>query len=314
MAARYPLTPLALRDALGVLVHTREAFDELRRENHWPVAYAPLPFASARALSQKRYARKIANRQMMTDETPYRLIVFGYLGRNRRLDVILNALAQMPEGKRFHLDIYGEVLDGESLYPLIASLKLEEQVTLRGFVSDQKLDEALDCADLAFNLRNPTMGEASGSQLRLWNHALPSLVTKIGWYATLPEDAVAHVRPEHEIEDIQTHLRALLREQSRFKTMGERGRVILEQEHAPERYADTLIALAGRAVRFQPQSAANKLAERAGALISEWNESLTPDESVKKVAAEIRALFSAASGTVHDAASIRASAGKRRTQ
>ena len=40
---RYPLTSLALENALGVLVHSRPAFDALAERNRWPVIHAPLP-------------------------------------------------------------------------------------------------------------------------------------------------------------------------------------------------------------------------------------------------------------------------------
>ena len=65
------------------------------------------------------------------------------------------------------------------------------------------------------------MGEASVSQLQIWDHALPSLVTKVGWYACLPAETVAFVRPDHEIIDIHAHLRAFLSEPWRYAQMGE---------------------------------------------------------------------------------------------
>lgn len=50
-------------------------------------------------------------------------------------------------------------------------------------------------SDMALNIRYPSMEEASFSQLRIWEHALPAIVTRVGWYATLPEDVVFFVRP-----------------------------------------------------------------------------------------------------------------------
>ena len=81
-------------------------------------------------------------------------------------------------------------------------------MTLHGFVPESELDAALASAHLALNLRYPTKGEASGSQLRIWSHGLPSLVTRIGWYTELPADTVSFVRPEFLVEDVCAHLRA----------------------------------------------------------------------------------------------------------
>jgi len=297
MAERYPLTQLALAHALGVVVHTREAFDELSKLQRWPLSYAPLPFArKADALpsaTRDNFLSSMMRRAATNEDAPYRLIVCGYIGRNRRLDALLHALAQLPLGNKFRLDIYGKVTDNEHLRALINSLKLDGQVSVHGFVAEKELDAALAKADLGINLRYPTMGEASGSQLRLWSHALPSLVTQTGWYATLPEDTVAFVRPEHEVADIQMHLRAFLLDPQKFAAMGERGRTLLEEQHTPERYAEAIIDLAQRALNFRAQSMANRLAERAGALMSDWSDALTIDAAHRKVATQIQSLIKA---------------------
>ncbi|MGI8655308.1 MAG: glycosyltransferase [Pyrinomonadaceae bacterium] len=296
MAERYPLTQLALAHALGVIVHTREAYDELNELHRWPLAYAPLPFASyANASSFASQDASLFSKTLRAtnDSAVYRLIVCGYIGRNRRLDALLHALAQLPEGNRFHLDIYGKLMDGEDLRALVHSLKLNGQVTIRGFVAEKELDAALARAHLGINLRYPTMGEASASQLRLWAHRLPSLVTQTGWYATLPTDTVAFVRPQHEIADIQMHLRAFLLDPQKFARMGERGLALLEKDHTPERYAEIIIEMAERAANFRAQSLANRLAERAGALMSDWSDALKTDSAHRKVATEIHTLLHA---------------------
>ena len=269
MAERYPLTHLALENALGVIVHSRESYDALAAEAKWPIVYAPLPFAAS---SQSPIKPRRSH------GPPYHLIVFGYIGRNRRLDAVLKALAELPEKDQLHLDVYGNILDEEKqLRARIRSLDLKEQVTLHGFALEAKLDEALATAHLAINLRYPTMGEASGSQLRIWAHDLPSLVSQVGWYGSLPPDAVAFVRTDdNEVADIKAHLRAFLANPAAFSEMGERGRRELEEKHTPEQYAKTVVEMAREAQDFRPRAASFKLAQRAGVLLSEW---LGPDPS-----------------------------------
>ena len=266
MAQRYPLTELATKNQLGVIVHTQETFDALAGPAPSPIMLAPLPFAAGPAT-----ARGKSSTAKQTGP-PYRLIVFGYLGRSRRLPSLLKALAELAEPAQFHLDIYGDILDDEDkLRVQIRALGLNDQVTIHGFATEAKLDEALSRAHLAVNLRHPTMGEASGSQLRIWKHALPALVSSVGWYASLPPDTVAFVRPdENEVADIQSHLRALLAEPQAFVAMGQRGRRELEEKHAPERYANSLLEIARLSGEFRARTALNRLAERAGSLLSEW--------------------------------------------
>jgi len=290
LAERYPLTALALENSLGVLVHTREAYEELKQANRWLVAYAALPF------SQKLQSPRVRERQngLRVDGPPFRLIVFGFINRNRRLDVLLQALAQFPRKDKFLLDIYGEIWDPGYIKKQIQSLGLDRQVTLRGFASESDLDVALAAADLAVNLRFPTMGEASISQLRIWAHALPTLVTSVGWYGGLPDNVVAHVRPEHEALDIQEHLNAFLADPDRFAQMGEQGRRLLREQHSVAEYVETVLDLARQAQQFRPRAVAYKLTERVGVSMSAWAESLTSDEALRNVAEEIFVLTNGA--------------------
>ena len=280
MAEHYPLTRLAVENALGVVVHSRESYDVLSQDRDWPIVCAPLPFASG-AICERSPARK--------DGPPYRLIVFGYIGRNRRLDALLQALAELAERGQFHLDVYGEILDGEEqIRSQIRALDLKKQVTLHGFTAEAKLDQALSAAHLAINLRYPTMGEASGSQLRIWAHGLPSMVSKVGWYDALPPDTVKFVRTDtNEVADIQANLRAFLDDPGAFAVLGQRGRKELETHHSCEQYAGTIVELAQRAAEFRARATMLKLAERAGVLLSDWLGPSAIAESCEGIATEI---------------------------
>lgn len=289
MAESYPLTPLALSGALGVIVHTEAAYQELRLDERLEVAYAPLPYP-ARSIAQTRQP-KAHHASGPAGREPYRLIVFGYLGRNRRLDALLEALSRFPDKERFHLDIYGQVEESGRLRGMIGDSSLDGLVSVHGFVEEEELDRALSASDLVINLRYPTMGEASGSVLRAWAHGLPSLVTRVGWYATLSEQAVAHVRPQHEVADIQQHLSAFLQNPERFVMMGERGRRILEEQHTPEGYVKTLIDLASQARGLRERAVRYQLSERTGTLMSGWlNSSSASDELLRRVSEAINAL------------------------
>jgi glycosyltransferase involved in cell wall biosynthesis len=257
MADRCPHTALAVEGALGVLVHTRAAHDALRLAQKWPLAYQPLAYrAEPRATAR--------------GGPPYRLIVFGHIGTNRCLDAVLEALARLGDGAPFHLDVYGPVWDQNHFKGRVKALCLRRRVTLHGFVGDRELDAALAASHLAINLRNPTMGEASLSQLRIWDHALPALVSQTGWYATLPTTAVAHVHPDRDVDDLCRHLEAFLRNPDSFVCMGAEGRRWLERYHAPELYADGLLRLCEEARRYRPRAVTYYLAGRAAAEMSAW--------------------------------------------
>ena len=289
MNARYPLTPLALENALGALVHTRAAYESLDGTGLMPVAYAPLPFRPTHASTSSS----------STTHTPYRLIVFGYLGRNRRLSNLLRALSSFPARESLRLDIYGHLAQGDEVRREIRALGLKHLVNVHGFVPEEELERALAASHLAINLRFPTVGEASGSQLRIWSHALPSLLTKVGWYASLPSDAVCFVRPEHEVEDIQMHLKAFLSQPERFAEMGRKGREILERDHAPDGYARALLELVESARSFRPLSSARGLAMRSGLEMAAWLASTEDERALIEVSEKKRALLYGREGGPH---------------
>jgi glycosyltransferase involved in cell wall biosynthesis len=269
MALKFPLTREAVRGALGVITHSSRAFEELNETPACPIVALDFPYAAA---EESRYRTWVAARSAAPGP-PYRLIVFGYLGRNRRLGAVLEALAAIGKREQFRLDICGELWDEGQVRTQIERLGLSSIVNLHGFLPDDQVEQKLSTAHLAINLRYPSMGEASLSQLQFWDYGLPTLVTRTGWYTSLPEEAVAFVRPDHEVADIKAHLRAFLADPGAFRAMGECGRRSLIK-NAPGRYIDAMAQFASEALLVSPRVSALALARRVGQDLTAW---LHPD-------------------------------------
>ena len=265
MAERYPL-PLAAADrAIAVLGHNRAAMQALAQQTRLPAYFLPL---STGFLDVPPPARSPA-------PPPYRLIAFGFIGPNRRLASLLHAMAALPDRSLFTLDIYGAVEASVGIEALAGELGLDAQVRVHGFVPAEVLAAALHGAHLAVNLRFPTMGEASASQLRIWAAALPSLVTRTGWYADLPDGTVAFVDPADEVAGITGHLLAFHHDQAAYIAAGQRGRAVAEAEHSPGAYADALVRIAGDAgVQHRRRGAL----DLAGTLSRTLAELMGPDD------------------------------------
>lgn len=274
-----PLTGGATENALAVIVHSEAALPLVPQET--PVAYLPL------CVGAPAPAEKPARNQ---ESEVYRISLFGFLGPNRRLPVLLHTLANFARRDRYRLDIYGTIEGAEKIQQLICRLGLSDLVTMHGFVQHDELDEALRQTDLVVNLRNPSMGEASGSQLHLWQYALPSLVTRSAWYETLPGDTVAFVRPEHETEDIQAHLTAFLDDPGKYRELGRNGRAHVAENHATETYVHSLLEVASRTPEFRSRWIARDLARRAASTMMGWCDRSTIDGFLPKVAEEIEKL------------------------
>lgn len=226
---------VALGRAVAVLTHTSTAFDAVKARGHLPCYQLNLPFKAKPSARSRR------------DRTgPLKFVQFGYIGPNRRLEQVLDALSEVPEGIDFTFDIAGNVWDPDHIGKHIHKLGLQNRVRLHGFIAEDRLDEMLAEAHLVFNLRHPTMGEASGSQLRIWNAAAASVVTNQGWYGTFPKDAAFRI----SVGDEKRHLLALIQDIARDRgigeAVGETGRGHLLEWHGPALYADEIISVARR--------------------------------------------------------------------
>ena len=229
-----PLTLAPATRATALLVHNPDALPILREQTDIPAFYLPLSFSSS---------MWPASRPTYRVRPPYRIVMFGFLGGNRRVEPTLRALSVSAVRSSFTLDIYGAYYDPPALLAMIDQLGLQNQVFVRGFMPIEELDDALAQADLAFNLRYPTMGEASASQLRIWAHGLPSIVTRVGWYAAQPEDCLHFIEPETEADDLEHALVDFCCDPQRWGAMGARGRAYVHFMHRPEIYADELATL-----------------------------------------------------------------------
>lgn len=228
---------LALPAALAVIAHTPAAVAEVRERDLVPVHHLELPFQPGPPPPARRPRLG-----------PLRLMQFGYIGPNRRLSEVLIALAGLKDEIDFRFDVMGNLWDPVRIRQEIATLGLEKLVHLHGFVPEPALDMALRQAHLVLNLRFPTLGEASGSQLRIWNAGAASVVRKAGWYANLPQDTVFHIPDDNdaEAEALQGLIRRIAANRDLIENMRDAGYARLLSHHHPEDYARHIVDIVKR--------------------------------------------------------------------
>lgn len=262
LASCYTLRSWVLGNPDGVVIHDAGQAAVIEELVECPVLATPLPF---KPLDMLRPKRQREAESLKVGRRPLRLLVFGFLrAPNRRLKEVVGYLGRFPHKDRLELRVLGEVDSEQELLALAAEAGLAGQVQYEGFVPEARLETVLDEADLVINLRNPTRGEASGSQLRLWNHSLPSLVTRDGWYGHLPENCVAFVHPAREEEDVHRCLADMLAEPQRFFDLGLAGWERLRSDHSVETYVDRLLGLTERVAAWRGAAFARDFAHSLG--------------------------------------------------
>ena len=237
LAQQIPGFEICLDRAISVLVHTPAAFEAVTRTGAAPAYLLDLPFRpSAQSVPAAR------GRQ-----GPLSFVQFGYIGPNRRLEQVLDALAPLKTDIDFRFDVMGNVWDPAYIQTRIDALGLGDRVVIHGFVPEPELDTRLAHAHLVFNLRHPTMGEASGSQLRIWNASAASVVTDQGWYNSLSDETVFKIPLENETEALRAVVQKLNADRGKGTKVGEAGRRALEARHTPARYAEGVAYVAEQA-------------------------------------------------------------------
>jgi glycosyltransferase involved in cell wall biosynthesis len=281
----FPLTAFAASGACGVVIH--HFAHEREMEKMGDVRMLSLPYPATAPQARSGDDRRTDDRR--------RLVMFGYLGENRRLEQVLNALQRIEERSRLRLDIFGIVPAEPDLHARIRAAGLDGVVNVHGFVEETRLDRALADADLAINLRNPSMGEASGSQLRIWANGLASLVTKHHWYATLPSNAVFFVDPDSEESDLMHHFRALIADPGPYREAGTAGRRILAARHSPGQYADALIEFVRESAPKRAKAALDPTIQRLATADFPWWSSRPTHKSLGSVKRRVASLLPTAS-------------------
>ena len=250
----HPGFELTLDRAVSVLAHTPAAFQAVQATGIAPAYHLDLPFRpSDRAAPAAR-----------ATTGPLRFVQFGYIGPNRRLEQVLEALSPLRHEIDFRFDIMGNVWDPSHVQARLDALGLADRVRIHGFVPEPELDARLAEAHLVFNLRYPTMGEASGSQLRIWNASAAAVVTDLGWYGSLPEGTAFKIPLEQERDAVQDLVRRLDRDRMTGQSIGAAGRTRLETHHTPTLYAQ---GIAEVAARFSKDATASLRARRARDLL-----------------------------------------------
>lgn len=281
----HPGFELATGHAVAVLTHTRGTFETVSRRGHVPVYRLDLPFRTTGTAGVTDTAGPTgAATARRAESGPLRLLQFGYIGPNRRLLQVLEAVAGLAGEIDFVFDIVGKVWDPECIDRQCRTLGISERVRLHGYLPEAELDGLLARAHLVFNLRHPTMGEASGSQLRIWNAAAASAVSDEGWYGELPCASVFHIPHDGERAALEGLLRQLADDRAIGQSRGRAGHQRLQTHHDPGSYADGLVEIATafgrdardalvaraarRLVRTRPKQGDGLVRDRLAALLS----------------------------------------------
>ncbi len=188
----FPLTGGVLAAATGLVVHSRYV-ERLVREHGYagPLWRIPHPAWPRPTLPSNR----------LVQGEPL-IGCFGNLNMNKRIPHLLEAFAGLrtryPGAKLLLVGATAERFDlGRRLERL--GLAEGDAIVREDYVDEQRMWELIDACDVCVNLRSPTMGETSGSAIRVLALGRPLVVSDVGWFSELPDDVALKI-PVDEFE------------------------------------------------------------------------------------------------------------------
>ena len=224
---RFPLSGVVLDQATGLIVHSNYVAERARDAGYggplWRIPHPVWPLSAV---------------EPATDVSGDPLIgCFGYLNMNKRIPQLLEAFASLrrrqPGARLLLVGAAGERFDVERR---LERLGLIEGVQRLDYVPEERMWSLMAACDVLVNLRYPTMGETSGSVIRALSLGKPLVVSDVGWFSELPDDAVLKVPvDDYEVATLEAALSLAVEHGT---SLGAAARSYVEREHALPKVAD----------------------------------------------------------------------------
>ncbi len=260
----FPMNGRLLAAADAVIVHSHLVAGAVQRKApSTDVAEIPHHVVSA-----PRTPRDEARRALGIPPDRPVAVALGVVTPAKRVARVIEALGSLPRERRPFVFVGGAVGPDDPLLGLVRSRGLEGDVAFGGFLSEEDFWRAASSADLAINLRHPTMGETSGAVCRLAGFGLPLLVSDTGWFRELP-DAFASKIPVggDEVERLAGELSRIAFDPGEARRRGEAAAAWGRARH-PDRVAEAYRRVLADAAegRSRLRALSGRLALEASAL------------------------------------------------
>jgi glycosyltransferase involved in cell wall biosynthesis len=239
---RFPLAAPVLDLATGVIVHSRHVEARVREAGFdGPVWRIPHPAWPTQAFEPAA----VGGEPLVG--------CFGNLNVNKRIPQLLEAFALMRARRPgARLLLAGSTAERFDLARRLERVDLGESLLREAYVPEERMWSLMAACDVLVNLRSPTMGETSGAAIRGLSLGKPMLVSDVGWFAELPDDAALKI-PVDEFE-VPTIAAALELAADHARELGAAAQEYVRREHdlgsAADAYTRALEeAAGGEAVR-----------------------------------------------------------------
>ncbi len=283
----FPLNFRLAQTSEGIVVHSswgREQFAQIAR--NVPVAQIPMtvpPPKLAPRLSAEAHEGRL------------NIASFGLITPGKGIEQTLRALFALRSEHDFHYSLVGADNSYFDVRALINSYRMTDRVTITGHVPLEEFERWILNTDIAVNLRERTVGETSASLCRIMAAGVPAIVSNVGTFAELPDDAVVKIDPDEIAEALLlAYLRRLLGDVALRRRIGANARRHMLTEHNIEESAARYVAFIREVIEGRTR---RRLLNGVSDELSRLEVRANDDAFLRSVAAEVAVLVPAAEFT-----------------
>jgi glycosyltransferase involved in cell wall biosynthesis len=228
----FPLSGTVLDKATALVVHSRTVERHAREDGYGGSIFRiPHPAWPLPAIESVR-----------VEGSPL-IGCFGNLNMNKRIPQLLEAFAGLRQRYRnARLLLVGAQAERFDLDRRLERLGLTrtDAIVREDYVEEQRMWSLMAACDVCVNLRSPTMGETSGSAIRVLALGKPLVVSDVGWFGELPDDVALKIPvDEYETRTLEAALELLAADERVRAALGAAAREHVEREHDLEKVAES---------------------------------------------------------------------------
>lgn len=230
----YPLNEEILSSAKALIVHSDFVQNKILEKWDKPIVTIP-----HHGHPQKIFDHDKIRYELGLSEKDVLIGSYGFINWNKRFHIILPAIAELNMPHLKYL-VIGE--DGSNLLQNLLK-KNTRNIIHKSYIPLEDFEKLISVCDIGINLRYPTMGETSGSLIRMMGYGKPVLVTNVGNYAELPDHSVFKIDPDiDEAETIKRAIATLIQDVDFRESMGREAAKYAQEtcsiEISAKKYAD----------------------------------------------------------------------------
>ena len=204
-----PMSYAVVNRSRKVVVHHRWVKNQFSNNDHVEVIPHFARINVSPALDQiAAFKTKFAIR-----DTRFLISCLGFINRNKLPELQVQVVKRLlGQGYPVHLLFAGETSpEVRALESEVEASEFRESITFTGYLDEAEYFSALFASDVLINLRNPSMGEASGTLMHALAAAKPVIVSDNNQYKEFPDKVCWKlIHDENEAQLLSDYLTVLL--------------------------------------------------------------------------------------------------------